>query len=165
MSSSKRTYREIQAVSHRDRSHNSFKLLIFSSCVMFILHGCLCTVPSPQSNSTHAIVKEYDLPDKQWRRWNEIKEYWMKNEYLPCLKRFKLRMSCSHCEYISIKVELKIDGEGSLVGYKKIGENICGKKAGKKLEECLLKYFKTLVFPEELRNITIEASLGTGLKC
>ncbi len=132
---------------------------------MLILYGCLYTMPSPHGNSKHAIVKEYDLPDKQWRRWNEIKEFWMKNEYLPCLKRFKLRMSCSHCEYIFIKVELKIDAEGRLIGYKKIGENICGKKAGKKLEECLLKYFKNLVFPEELRNMTIEASLGTGLKC
>jgi hypothetical protein len=44
-------------------------------------------------------------------------------------------------------------------------ENICGEKAGPVLQEWLLKYLKSIIFPKELRGMRLKTMLGTGLEC
>ena len=138
------------------------KLYIF---LIIILTGCLYKTPTDDKTSSQRPIKTHELPDEKFRQWTSIKDRWLRNEFPLCLKRYNLEMSCSGCEYIYITVELTIDGDGRLVQYKIIHENICGKRASKQIEKCFMRYFKTIVFPKELRNLTIVANLGNGLKC
>ncbi|MCU0847173.1 MAG: hypothetical protein MUD12_04730 [Spirochaetes bacterium] len=94
-----------------------------------------------------------------------IKNEWMRNCYPECIKEFGLKMKCSGCEYVFIRVELSVDTDGRLAGYRKIKDNICGKNATVSQEECLLKRLKGMVFPRSLRGMKFEAVLGTGLSC
>lgn len=89
----------------------------------------------------------------------------MKIEYSKCLKKFKLEMSCSGCSYIHMKAVIKIDSRGKLSGYKKTGENVCGRKISPELEKCFMEPLKNQVFDETLKNTSFEVMLGTGLKC
>ena len=92
-------------------------------------------------------------------------ETFQREEYNKCLKKFNLKLKCSSCNYIFIKAEIHIDTNGKMVKYIKLSENICGKKATKEFEECFMKYFKNVKYPEILRSMKIKAMIGTGLRC
>lgn len=96
---------------------------------------------------------------------NEIQENFRKNIFRQCLDESRLSMNCSDCVYIYIKVIIVIDKKGRLSGYRKISENVCGQKATEKLERCFIDYLESISFPKNLRNMSIEMRLGTGLKC
>jgi hypothetical protein len=96
---------------------------------------------------------------------NEIHENFRKNVYYNCLSQSRLSMNCSNCIYIYIDVIISIDNKGRLCGYTKTVENICGNKASEKLERCFIDYLESITFPNNLRNMSIEIRLGTGLKC
>jgi hypothetical protein len=120
---------------------------------------------SPQASGNAKRILSYDLQGSAWTAWKAIDKDWMENQYWACLKKFNLKMSCAGCENIYIDVELHINAEGRLASYKILKENICSGKITSDLEQAFLAYFKTLTFPESLRNLIIEARLGTGLKC
>jgi len=137
-------------------------LLMFSAC--FLLFGCNKTQNPVRPDSPKRILS-YELTGSAWTDWKAIDADWMKNHYWTCLEKLNLKMSCAHCENIYVDVELHINAEGRLESYKILKENICENKITPELEESFLAYFKELTFPESLRNLIIEARLGTGLKC
>jgi hypothetical protein len=130
----------------------------------FLPSGCAKTQNPAQPDSPKRILS-YELSGSAWAAWNAIDADWMKNHYWACLEKFSLKMSCARCENIYVDVELHINVEGKLESYKVLKENICENKITPELEQAFLEYFKKLIFPESLRNLIIEARLGTGLKC
>jgi len=137
-------------------------ILIFSACLLWF--GCGKTQNPAQPDSPKRILS-YELTGSARTAWNAIDADWMKNHYWACLDEFNLKMSCGRCDNIFIDVELHIDTEGRLESYEILKENICANKITPELEQSFLAYFKELTFPESLRNLIIEARLGTGLKC
>jgi hypothetical protein len=119
----------------------------------------------PQNTVIHPVVKEYELTAAQYKIWTEIKKEWFKNEYPHCLKKRNLKLTCAGCESIFIRIIFTINKNGILEEIENVSEKVCGGKADNKLKECFLKNFKTKIFPDELRNMKIEITLGTGLKC
>jgi hypothetical protein len=114
---------------------------------------------------TFPVIKSYQLPDPAYEKWDEIETYWFKKVYRKVLTKYHLKLSCANCQYIYYTVILYVSKDGKLIKHKKLKENVCSKKGPKGLLEDLLKYFKELQFPKELRGIGIEVRLGTGLKC
>jgi hypothetical protein len=110
-------------------------------------------------------VKEYELPDSEKNHWDIIKSQWMKIDYGACLKKYKLKMNCAGCSYIYMKAVVTISSSGKLAGYKKTGEDVCGRKITPELEKCFMEPLKKQTFPEILKGTTFEVMLGTGLKC
>ncbi len=96
---------------------------------------------------------------------NEIREGFRRNAFRRCLEQSRLSMNCANCEYIYIDVVVVIDKNGKLSGYTKTGEKVCRGKAPEKLEKCFIDYLRSITFPKNLRNMTIETRLGNGLKC
>jgi len=120
---------------------------------------------SGQNSAKEGAVREHELPEAARRDWMLIKNEWMRNGYSECLKEFGLKMKCSGCEYVFIKVELSVDTDGRLTGCRKINDNVCGRSATVLQEECLLRRLKSMVFPQSLRGKKFETMLGTGLSC
>jgi hypothetical protein len=110
-------------------------------------------------------IKEYELPDAEKNNWDIIKSEWMKTEYSACLKKYKLKMNCGGCSCIYMKAMVTINSDGKLSGWKKTGENVCGGKISRELENCFMEPLKKHVYPEILKGTTFEVMLGTGLKC
>jgi len=136
---------------------NQFKLLLI--LFLFSLNSLTSLA---QSDS---IINTYQLPREQFSAWNTIYETWMKEEYWKILEDNQIKLSCASCTYCYIDVVLNIDKSGKLITYKIEKENICGGKATVNLQKRFLKYFEVLIFPEVLRNKSIRAKLGNGLKC
>jgi hypothetical protein len=111
------------------------------------------------------VVQDYNLQGNQWRAFNVIMENWRNNNYQKCLNQFNLQLTCDGCDAIYIKVKIKVDKSGHLVRYVKTGANICTKDSTEELERCFMEYMESLTFPECLRDIGIEITLGTILKC
>ncbi len=129
-------------------------------CVCFAFLSVFCS-----GNSNNRTIKSHELRGDQWRSMNEIHEHFRRNVFYDCLSQSHLSMNCSGCEYIYIDAIIDIDKKGRLCGYTKIKENVCGQKAPEKLERCFIDYLKSIIFPKNLRNMSIEMRLGTGLKC
>ncbi len=111
------------------------------------------------------IVKDYELAGDRWQSMNEIREGFRRNVFRRCLAQSRLSMNCANCEYIYIDVIVVIDKGGKLAGYSKTAEKVCRGKAPEKLEKCFIDYLRSITFPKNLRNMSIEMRLGTGLKC
>ena len=111
------------------------------------------------------IPKFYTLPSPQYKAWKTIEQEWMSKEYGKILKENKLKMTCSGCENIFMDAVFKIDSAGKLKEYKTVKTRKCAGEFSKKLEERFVKWFLSLTFPAELRNLRFEVRLGTGLKC
>ncbi len=94
-----------------------------------------------------------------------ITDNWLKNDFQLCLKKEKIKMSCAHCSSVYLKVIACIDSTGRLSSYTKIKTNVCGREMKTEMENCMMNYFKSLIFPVSLRNTKIELFLGNGLKC
>jgi hypothetical protein len=125
--------------------------------------GCAaCATPKTERTS---VIKDHELKGEQYRAWQEIRNYWFKNIYRECLRSHNLKMSCSGCEYIYIRVVITIDRKGKMVSCEMVGERVCIDKASESLESCFTDYFRTLTFPRELRGLRFETMLGTGLTC
>ena len=105
------------------------------------------------------------MTGKQWESLRDIKEFWQNNVFKQCIRQSGLTLSCARCESIYLRVIIRIDGTGRLAEYTKIREYVCGNPATEKLESCFMAYLKTLQFPRNLRNMSIEMYLGNGLKC
>lgn len=112
-----------------------------------------------------SIPNTWELDKAAWKAWDKIDSAWMDSIYWNCLKRNNLKMKCSSCDYIYIKVDFSIDSLGRLTEYKVASSNICSQPVSQKLEAEFMDYFKALEFPAVLRNLRFRAMLGTGLKC
>lgn len=140
-------------------------LYFFMSFSFFIISAAFSTGSFMQNDETGLPVKEYELKEPAKQVWYNIKDEWVMNEYPRCVAEKRLRLSCSGCSSVFIRVILTIDHQGKTTGYQKTYEKVCGGKGGIKTEKCFLRFFKNKTFPEELRNKKIETTLGTGLKC
>ncbi len=129
-------------------------------CFVFALLDSSCS-----GNRQNIILKDHELRGEQWQSMNQINEDIRKNVFYKCLSQSRLSMNCSNCEYIYINVIIVINREGRMCGYTKTVENVCGGKAPEKLERCFIEYLESITFPRNLRNMSIEMRLGTGLKC
>lgn len=107
----------------------------------------------------------YNLPKKQYEAWQKIYEAWFHSEFRECLKKSKIKMKCSKCEYVYMDFAFEIDGNGKIAKYTILKEKMCRTVFTKKLKNCFLDYFLNLEFPKELYNTKFKARLGTGLKC
>lgn len=116
-------------------------------------------------NNQNRVIKYHELRGAQWESMNRIQEDFRKNVFRECLSQSKLSMNCSNCEYIYIDVIIVVDGKGRMCGYTKTAEKVCRDKAPAKLERCFMEYLESLTFPKNLRNMSMEIRLGTGLKC
>ncbi len=126
--------------------------MMFSSCV------------APETPVT-IVPKEHELTEEQKKIWLAMKNQWFKTEYASCLRKHNLKMSCSNCEYVYIRVRMKIDNRGRLVSCTVIQSNVCGREASEDIVQCFTDFFKTFIFPQGLRSVTFETMLGTGLSC
>ncbi|HNW69453.1 MAG TPA: hypothetical protein PKI01_03555 [Bacteroidales bacterium] len=107
-----------------------------------------------------------DLPTDEARlAWNDMHDEWRQNNFHDCLDKAKLKMSCAHCSSIYLTVDFKIDSAGKVLEYRIVKENMCGNDFTESLKKCFLEYFLTIPFPESLRNMVFEITIGNGLKC
>jgi hypothetical protein len=136
------------------------KILLLGFAMTVSLLGVTCV-----SSMESTVIIDYELKGDKRKAFNEIHDRFMHEKYPECLKKFKLSMNCSDCEYIYIIVRITIDADGRIKGYVKMRENICGEKADERLERCFIEYLESITFPVNLRNMVIETRLGTGLKC
>ena len=102
---------------------------------------------------------------EQFSDISAITDKWVRNDFLICLKKEGIKMSCAHCTSVYLKVVASIDSTGWLISYKKISSKVCGRKMKSGMEKNFMNYFKMLVFPASLRNQKIQLHLGNGLKC
>ncbi len=100
-----------------------------------------------------------------WQEWHKIDSAWMDQEYGAILQKFKLHMSCAHCEDILMHVEMMIDSSGKLTRHRMLRSDKCGQNFDKKLEDAFMQYFYTITFPAIFRKTLFTTMLGTGLKC
>lgn len=140
---------------------NKILITLLAISLLSPLSGVQTVIDSEQKNT----VKEFELSDLQRSPWSNVKSEWMKLDYSACLKKFKLKMNCDGCSYIYMKAVITINREGRLSGYKKTGEDVCGKKISPELEKCFMEPLKKQIFPEVLKGTEFEVMLGTGLKC
>ena len=140
--------------------------LLFPKILIIFFLVSTCALCCGKNIKAPAVpVKDYELTDDQRKAWSLIKEQWFRNDYREILKKFNLKMNCSDCEYVYITVRLHVDDSGRIVNFEIIKEHICRGGATEKLREAFLKYFKDIILPESLRDMIIEARLGTGLSC
>jgi hypothetical protein len=137
----------------------SFTIILLVSAVTSGLNtSCATNIPMK-------VVRDHELRDNQWKEFNAIREYFLRNVFPRCTGQSKLKLSCSGCEYIYIVVRITINAEGKMTDYTKIKENVCGGTAPEGLERCFIEYMESITFPGNLRSMIIETSLGNGLKC
>jgi len=142
------------------------KLFILTYISVFIVLMPLClNAQKTDSLKPDSVIKTSDLKYEQWKAWDSISDYWLKNEFPQCLKKNNLKLSCSGCESIYLVVNFYIDNDGKLSSYEIVKDKACGKAATHSLKKCFLLYFNNLVFPPLLRNIYLQVYLGNGLKC
>ena len=134
-------------------------LLLMASPLYYSCYG--------QSDPTMRDTLEniWDKGKDAWTAWNTIDSIWMDSIYWPNLKTNKLKMTCAHCERISMHVDMKIDSTGKLELYRVTRSSVCGRDIEKKMEEEWMQFFRDYEFPPALRNQAFHVLLGTGLKC
>lgn len=107
-----------------------------------------------------------DLPSDEARMaWNNMHDEWRRNNFQDCLDKEKLKMSCAHCSSIYLTVDFNIDSAGKVLDYRIVKGTMCGKDFTERLKKCFLEYFLEATFPEGLRNMVFEITIGNGLKC
>lgn len=74
-------------------------------------------------------------------------------------------MSCAYCSSIYLTIDFKIDSAGKVLEYRVVKENRCGNDFTGSLKMCFLTYFLAVQFPEGMRNIVFEITIGNELKC
>jgi len=129
------------------------------------LAGVAAEPPAAPDTRAAIVVKEHELEGRAWQLMNDIQAQWMKDEYRPLLRKHRLRMRCSSCEYVYLDVQLTIDAEGRVTAHEVVRENRCGKPFTAAMRKDFLRSYLALTFPPELRNLVLEARLGTGLSC
>jgi hypothetical protein len=113
-----------------------------------------------------SIITYTDLPTDEARlAWNNMHDNWRRNDFYDCLEKEKIKMSCAHCSSIYLTVDFKIDSAGKVLEYRVVKENMCGSDFTETLKKCILEYFLATQFPEGLRNMVFEITIGNGLKC
>lgn len=119
---------------------------------------------TPKSNPS--VVTYTDLPTLEQRlAWNKIHDEWLQNDFHVCLKENNLILSCATCSAIFLTVDFSIDSSGVVTGYQVVREKMCGSVFTESLKNCFLEYFLNVKFPEGLRNMIFEITIGNGLKC
>jgi hypothetical protein len=145
------------------------KITSLIACFMLLCSGLTYaqqdSVAIPDQTPKDSIVNTWQLEHDAWIAWERIDSIWTDSIYWKCLKRHKLKMKCSGCEYIMIHVDLIIDTNGKLTGYAIEKSNICGNDISKEMEKEFMEFFQNLIFPEILRGMKLHTMLGTGLKC
>jgi hypothetical protein len=137
--------------------------------IIIIMFLCLPVVSMAQSKlldvPEDSVGSVWDLGKDAYYAWDNIDSAWMESEYRPILKKFKLKMSCSGCEYIMMHADLSVDSTGRLIEYRIVSSDKCGNVFDDKLKDAFMSYFVKLTFPQALRNRIFRVILGTGLKC
>jgi hypothetical protein len=138
----------------------------------FLILLVICLVPlgvfaqqesvSTQGDTANRISIE---TDGVWHEWQKIDSAWMHGEYGAILQKFKLHMSCAHCEDILMHVEMMIDSSGKLTSHHMLRSDKCGQEFDKKLEGAFMQFFYGITFPAIFRRSIFTVMLGTGLKC
>lgn len=107
----------------------------------------------------------HELTREQQTTFYEISNRWRRTVFPLCLKQNRLKLSCADCASVYIAIVLNIGPDGKLKRYEKKSSHVCGGKSTEKLERCFIEYFESITFPDILRNMIIDTSLGNGLKC
>jgi len=110
-------------------------------------------------------VKAWELDDNAYDDWQRIEDDWKVNVLNPTLEKYKIKVNCSDCPRVALRVIMKIGEDGKLVAYEIVNFNVCGDKVPKGLESDLMGYFTELTFDESLNGKVFEAYLGKILKC
>jgi len=119
-----------------------------------------------QVKSKDSIYTYNNLPSDEARHaWNDMHDEWRRNNFQDCLDKEKLKLSCAHCSSIYLTVDFNIDSAGKVLEYRVVKENMCGNDFTESLKACFLTYFLAVQFPEGLRNMVFEITIGNGLKC
>lgn len=114
-------------------------------------------------------IPESELSGQALEDWNRIREEWTAKGMKTCMDRLSLKFSCSRCDRIFFHIRISIGPEGKIVSCSRRGMNFCGSsresRRSRLFEKCLLDYLRDVLFPASLRNMTLDLSLGNGLKC
>ncbi len=115
---------------------------------------------------TDSIITYNELPtDGQRQAWNKMHDDWLKNYFSSCMVHNKVKLSCAHCSKVYLTVDFKIDSSGKVNNHRIVKDIMCGRPFTVQLKTCFLEFFLNAVFPEGLRNMILEVTLGNGLKC
>jgi len=93
----------------------------------------------------------------------DIQDLWLKEDFGPCLKEFKLKMTCGRCPAIYLRGTLTISKEGKFESFQEERSAFCGAPP-EKVKECFLKNLKQRDFPQ-IKGKQLPLHLGTGLAC
>jgi hypothetical protein len=133
---------------------------ILSFSILFLCLYGLRPLSAQQNNDT---LDYYSLNAEQKAQWNEIDNNWRKNEFQPFLNRQKIRLSCAHCERVTLRVVFQILEEHA--HFKILDSKKCGTEFSKKqLKEIELLLMK-IKFPEFFNGKIIIMQFGNALKC
>ncbi len=133
--------------------------------ILFLLISTFTQSAYSQTLCDTVPVNSYELKGNQYKDWNTIYSTWLNSEFKQILKKYNLRLNCGSCVSVYIDVIFTIDCNGKVNDYTITKDNICGNKATQEQIKSFMKYFKLIVFPDNLRNIRIKTKLGNGLKC
>ncbi len=107
----------------------------------------------------------FELEKSQEETWKKEETIWLENVFYPYIKKSKIKLSdCYKCGNLYIDVEATIDANGKLTIDNSISKK-CGKPMDKKLQQYLMQYFISNIFPENLRNLKIQHRFGVLYKC
>lgn len=141
-------------------------ITLFFICFLFISFNKLSAQNIEPTIQKDSIIIYNDLPSDEARHaWNDMHDEWRRNNFQDCLDKEKLKLSCAHCSSIYLTVDFKIDSTGKVREYRVVKENRCGNDFTESLKTCFLTYFLAVQFPEALRNMVFEITIGNGLKC
>ena len=97
--------------------------------------------------------------------WRTIKEDFHRNGFYPCLRKKNVTISCGGCTGVMLRGIIHIDREGRVTGFTKTYDRYCGGPMPPDVEKWLVDYIRSVVFPRELRGMSIAVDLGRALKC
>ncbi len=126
---------------------------------------CVAVALSCSGRISKEPVEEYRLTGKAAESWRTIKEDFHRNGFYPCLRKKNVTISCGGCTGVMLRGIIHIDREGRVTGFTKTYDRYCGGPMPPDVEKWLVDYIRSVVFPRELRGMSIAVDLGRALKC
>ena len=132
---------------------------------LWVMVACLILLsPSVVAKAPPKVPMVHELPEKASDAWYKIESDWTRETLGRCLKRYRIRLSCSDCSRAQGRFNLTVDAAGKLSAHKAVKQSVCG-KAHPRLMRCFIHPLKAITFPPPLRKKTFQVLMGAALRC
>ena len=110
-----------------------------------------------------------ELDSEQWDDWQNVKNAWLADYFIPCLKKYNLRQDCEICGDIMWKVRFTIGEDGIVNLFEILDQRIdCPDQEKDKLkafDKCISDTISEHAFSNSFSNVIFEVEIGRRTKC